>query len=241
MRAHGGALGSAARRGIDARSLDDDLASRGAAILPALLSRQDCRRLRAVYDESARFRGTILMARHGFGRGEYRYFAYPLPGVVEELRASLYELLAPIANRWAVELGTPQRYPAELAEFLAACSEAGQRRPTPLLLRYRAGDYNCLHQDRYGALVFPLQVAILLSSPGEEFRGGELVLVEQRPRMQSRAEVVALGQGDAVAFAVHGRPVRGPRGFYRAQMRHGVSRLTWGERTTLGVIFHDAT
>jgi hypothetical protein len=180
------------------------------------------------------------MARHGFGQGEYKYFSYPLPALVEGLRNTLYPHLAPIANAWNERMGIETRYPKEHREFLALCHDSGQTRPTPLLLRYEAGDYNCLHQDLYGELAFPLQTAILLSEPGEDFTGGEFVLTEQRPRMQSRAEVVPLKQGDAVIFAVHHRPVRGTRGTYRVNMRHGVSRLRSGHRLTLGVIFHDA-
>jgi hypothetical protein len=181
------------------------------------------------------------MGRHGFGRGEYRYFAYPLPGLVDALRNAVYPRLARVANRWNASMGLAVRYPATHAEFIDRCHAAGQRRPTPLLLRYGAGDYNCLHQDLYGEHVFPLQVAILLSEPGRDFQGGEFVLTEQRPRVQSRAEVVPLRQGDAVVFAVHQRPVQGTRGCYRVNLRHGVSRLRSGHRHTLGVIFHDAT
>ena len=181
------------------------------------------------------------MSRHGFGRGEYRYFDYPLPAHVAELRGALYPWLAPIANRWNASMGVAVRYPATHAEFIERCHLAGQRRPTPLLLQYGAGDYNCLHQDLYGEHVFPLQVAVLLSDPGRDFSGGEFVLTEQRPRMQSRAEVVPLRQGDAVVFAVHRRPVQGVRGSYRVTMRHGVSRVRRGHRHTLGIIFHDAT
>jgi hypothetical protein len=180
------------------------------------------------------------MSRHGFGRGEYKYFAYPLPGIVQGLRAALYRELAPVANRWNQAMGIGDRFPDEHAEFIKRCHDAGQERPTPLLLQYGAGDYNCLHQDLYGPLVFPIQVAFLLSEPGRDFTGGEFVLTEQRPRMQSRPEVVPLGQGDAVAFAVHRRPVHGTRGPYRVNMRHGVSRLRSGHRHTLGIIFHDA-
>ena len=180
------------------------------------------------------------MARHGFGRGEYKYFAYPLPDIVAALRPALYAPLVPIANRWNEAMGIAVRYPATHAEFIARCHAAGQTRPTPLLLRYGAGDYNCLHQDLYGEHVFPLQVVILLSQPDTDFTGGELVLTEQRPRMQSRAEVVPLKRGDAAVFAVHHRPVQGTRGFYRVNMRHGVSRLTSGRRHTAGIIFHDA-
>jgi hypothetical protein len=181
------------------------------------------------------------MARHGFGRGEYKYFAYPLPDLVAAMRTALYARLAPIANRWGAASGTGTAYPLDHAAFLKLCHQAGQRRPTPLLLRYGPGDYNCLHQDLYGDLAFPIQVAVLLSQPGRDFTGGEFVLTEQRPRMQSRVEVVPLTQGDAVAFAVHDRPVQGARGTYRVNMRHGVSRLRSGGRHTIGIIFHDAT
>jgi uncharacterized protein len=200
----------------------------------------------ALYDaEQARFRSTVVMERHNFGRGEYKYFDYPLPEPIAGLRAALYAALVPTARRWreALSHGSPDEapLPAEHADYLALCHAAGQLRPTPLLLSYGPGDYNCLHQDLYGELVFPLQVAVLLSEPGRDFTGGELVLTEQRPRMQSRVEVVPLQQGDAVAFAVRERPVTGTRGVYRVQMRHGVSRLRTGARRTLGIIFHDAT
>ena len=180
------------------------------------------------------------MARHGFGRGEYRYYSYPLPEIVAELRETLYPRLAVIANSWNTAMGKPERFPLEHCEFLERCRAAGQTKPTPLLLQYGPGDYNCLHQDLYGENVFPLQVAILLSRPDEDFAGGEFVLTEQRPRMQSRAEVVPLGQGEGVVFPVHHRPVKGTRGIYRVTMRHGVSRLRSGKRHTLGIIFHDA-
>ncbi len=196
-----------------------------------------CEDIATFYDEPARFRSQVVMARHGFGRGEYRYFAYPLPDRVQALRTSLYPPLAGIANRWHARMGIAQRFPAEHADWLAECHAAGQTRPTPLLLRYGPGDYNCLHQDVYGAYVFPLQVAVLLS---KDFSGGEFVLTEQRPRMQSRAAIVPLTQGDAVIFAVHQRPVRGSRGDYRVTMRHGVSEVRSGRRHTLGIIFHDA-
>lgn len=232
---------------IEARIADLDwdrigaaLDAEGNALLPRLLSAEECAALSAMYDDPAPFRSRVVMARHGFGRGEYRYFAYPLPAAVAELRSSLYPRLAPIADRWNEAMGIDVRYPDRHAEFIARCHDAGQRRPTPLLLRYGAGDYNCLHQDLYGEHVFPLQVAILLSQPGEDFAGGEFVLTEQRPRMQSRAEVVTLTQGDGVAFAVQNRPVQGARGFYRVNMRHGVSRVRSGARHTLGIIFHDA-
>jgi hypothetical protein len=216
------------------------LDAHGCALLPGLLDPTACEEVAGWYDDDACFRSTVVMARHGFGRGEYRYFADPLPQLVRDLREGLYPPLAAIANRWAEALGTPQRFPAEHAAFRERCQAAGQRRPTPLLLRYGPGDYNCLHQDLYGEHVFPLQVAILLSEPGRDFDGGEFVLTEQRPRMQSRAEVVPLRQGDAVVFPVRERPVQGTRGAYRVNLRHGVSRLRSGRRYTLGVIFHDA-
>ena len=217
-----------------------DLDVHGCALLPRLLDAQACEAVAAWYEEPALFRSTVVMARHGFGRGEYRYLAYPLPEPVAGLRASLYPPLAEIANRWNEALGEPARFPSDHAEFLARCHAAGQTRPTPLLLRYGPGDYNCLHQDLYGEHVFPLQVAILLSEPGRDFEGGEFVLTEQRPRMQSRVEVCPLRQGDAVIFPVRQRPVRGGRGVYRVTLRHGVSRLRAGRRHTLGIIFHDA-
>ncbi|MGH7082251.1 MAG: 2OG-Fe(II) oxygenase [Acetobacteraceae bacterium] len=217
-------------------ALDQD----GAALLPGILEAEECAALREEYDREALFRSRIDMARHGFGRGEYKYFAAPLPPVVAALRTTLYPPLAAIAGRWHGMLGEAKSYPARHAEFLERCHEAGQTRPTPLLLRYRAGDYNCLHQDLYGEHVFPLQVVFLLSEPGRDFTGGEFLLVENRPRMQSRALVVPLGRGDGAVFAVHHRPVHGARGFYRATLRHGVSRLRSGQRQTLGVIFHDA-
>ena len=224
---------------IDTARLATSLDEHGYATLPALLSAGECRALAALYDDEAAFRSRVVMQRHGFGRGEYKYLRYPLPAPVEGLRGALYPLLAPIANRWREALGEKGRFPASLGDFLAECHAAGQTRPTPLILKYAAGDYNRLHQDLYGALVFPLQLTILLSDPAD-FAGGEFLLVEQRPRMQSRGEVVPLRQGEAVVFAVHHRPVRGTRGFYRVNLRHGVSRLRSGERTTLGVIFHDA-
>ena len=226
---------------IDWDDVGEQLDTAGCAVIPGLLDARLCTQLAACYDQAPRFRSRVVMERHGFGRGEYQYFAYPLPAPVAELRTTLYPPLARIANRWQAALGLDVRFPTEHADFLARCHAAGQLRPTPLLLRYRAGDYNCLHQDLYGEQVFPLQVAVLLSRPGEDFEGGEFVLTEQRPRMQSRAEVVALGQGDAVVFAVNQRPVQGTRGVYRVAMRHGVSRVRRGLRHTLGVIFHDAT
>lgn len=212
----------------------------GWAVLPGLLSRSECDETAALYAQEAEFRSHVHMARHGFGRGEYRYFAYPLPPLVAALRGALYPRLAPIANRWHERMGMDVRFPADHGEFLARCHAAGQLRPTPLLLQYGAGDYNCLHQDLYGEHVFPLQVAVLLSAPGADFIGGEFVLTEQRPRMQSRAAVVPLAKGDAVVFAVHVRPAHGSRGDYRVAMRHGVSEIGAGRRHTLGVIFHDA-
>jgi hypothetical protein len=217
-----------------------DLDARGYAILEALLSPPECTALATLYTDDERFRSRVVMARHGFGRGEYRYFSYPLPELVGGLRTAAYPLLAPIANRWNTSMGMNVRYPATHAEFIERCHAAGQQRPTPLLLRYGADDYNCLHQDLYGEHVFPLQMAVLLSEPGRDFDGGEFVLTEQRPRMQSRAEVVPLRQGDAVVFAVHQRPVQGVRGSYRVNLRHGVSRVRRGHRHTLGIIFHDA-
>jgi len=234
--------GSAVARldGVDWTALAAELDSQGCAVLPGLLDEGSCAGLAGLYPDTARFRSKVVMARHGFGRGEYQYFAHPLPPLVAALRHALYPPLAAIANRWSAALGSDERYPPAHADYLARCHEAGQRLPTPLLLRYGPGDYNCLHQDLYGALAFPLQVAVLLSAPGRDFTGGEFVLTEQRPRMQSRAEVVPLGQGDAVIFPVHHRPVQGTRGVYRVNLRHGVSRLRTGERHTLGIIFHDA-
>jgi uncharacterized protein len=217
-----------------------DLDERGAALLPGLLDRDACRALAASWDDASLFRSRVVMAKHGFGRGEYRYFGYPLAFDLAPMRAALYAGLAPLANRWNQRLDVAGRFPATHAEFLARCHAAGQSRPTPLLLRYVAGDYNCLHRDLYGEQVFPLQMAILLSAPGADFTGGEFVLTEQRPRMQSRVEVLSLAQGDAVIFAVSERPVAGTRGTYRVTHRHGVSRVTRGERHTLGVILHDA-
>ncbi|MBV8837892.1 MAG: 2OG-Fe(II) oxygenase [Alphaproteobacteria bacterium] len=225
---------------LDWARVGADLDAHGCAITGALLSADECAAIASRYVDDAPYRSRVIMARHGFGRGEYKYFAYPLPGTVAALRASLYPPLAEIANRWNGELGIEQRFPAQHAAYLKRCHAAGQARPTPLLLQYGAGDYNCLHQDVYGELVFPLQVAFLLSRPGADFSGGEFVLTEQRPRMQSRAEVVPLRQGEGVIFPVHHRPVHGTRGVYRVNMRHGVSRLRDGRRHTLGIIFHDA-
>ena len=212
----------------------------GYAVLPGLLGAACCRELGALYDNDAAFRSRVVMARHNFGRGEYKYLRYPLPESVVVLRRALYARLAPLANEWHRRLRLEPRFPEGLDAFLARCHEAGQLRPTPLLLKYQDGDYNCLHQDLYGDLVFPVQATVLLSTPGGDFTGGEFVLVETRPRMQSRAEIVPLGQGDAVVFAVNYRPVAGTRGDYRVAMRHGVSRLRSGHRFTLGIIFHDA-
>ncbi|HXI07756.1 MAG: 2OG-Fe(II) oxygenase [Bradyrhizobium sp.] len=225
---------------IDWAQATAELDAQGCAVLRSLLMPDECTALAAMYPDDGQFRSRVVMGRHGFGRGEYKYFAYPLPDLIAELRPALYGRLAGIANRWNESMGIDIRYPAAHAAFLKRCHEAGQTRPTPLLLQYEAGDYNCLHQDLYGEHVFPLQVAILLSEPGRDFAGGEFVLTEQRPRMQSRAEVVPLTQGDAVAFAVHHRPVQGTRGTYRVNLRHGVSRVRSGHRHTVGVIFHDA-
>ena len=224
---------------LDWGTIAQELEGSGCATIP-LLASDECTSLAGLYGAEAAFRSTIVMARHGFGRGEYKYFNYPLPPIVAELRAALYPGLAEIASRWNEVLGSDVRFPANHAAFLERCREAGQAKPTPLLLQYGPGDYNCLHQDLYGEHVFPLQVAFLLSRPGEDFTGGEFVLTEQRPRMQSRAEVVPLRQGEGVIFPVHHRPVKGSRGPYRVNMRHGVSRIRSGHRHTLGVIFHDA-
>ncbi len=218
----------------------DDLNQFGCTVLPQLLQPDECDAIAGLFDDNTNFRSKVVMARHGFGRGEYKYFSDPLPATVQALRTTLYPPLAVIANGWNAALKSQVRFPPAHAEFRARCHAAGQNRPTPLLLRYGAGDYNCLHQDLYGEHVFPLQVAILLSRPGEDFDGGEFVLTEQRPRMQSRVEVVPLGRGDGVIFAVNERPVRGAKGTYRVKLRHGVSRLRSGRRHTLGIIFHDA-
>jgi hypothetical protein len=220
--------------------IESELDAYGCAVAPKLLSRETCHELAGLYPDDACFRSRIVMAAHGFGRGEYKYFADPLPEVVVALRRGFYARLAPLADRWNEAMGVAVRYPVEHEAFRARCHAAGQMRPTPLLLRYGPGDYNCLHQDVYGEHLFPLQVAILLSEPGRDFTGGEFVLTEQRPRMQSRAEVVGLRQGDGVIFAVRERPVQGARGPYRVNLRHGVSRIKSGERFTLGVIFHNA-
>ena len=219
---------------------ESSLGQSGFAILASALAPAQCKSLIKLYDDDANFRSRVVMARHGYGKGEYKYFSYPLPALVKELRTTLYPPLAKIANDWMEKIKSEVRYPATHAAFLERCHDAGQTRPTPLLLRYGAGDYNCLHQDLYGEHVFPLQAAFLLSEPDRDFEGGEFVLTEQRPRMQSRAEVVPLRQGDAVVFAVNERPVQGTRGIYRVKMRHGVSRLRSGHRHTLGIIFHDA-
>lgn len=224
----------------DWRALTGQLDAYGCAVLPALLSPQECQAVATLYSEERHFRSHVNMARHGFGRGEYRYFAYPLPQPIGDLRAALYPQLAGVANGWNARMGIAERYPDEHAAFLERCHAAGQTRPTPLLLQYGQGDFNCLHQDLYGDLAFPIQVAILLSEPGTDFTGGEFVLTEQRPRMQSRVEVVPLRRGDGVAFAVHNRPVQGTKGTYRVNLRHGVSRVRSGMRHTLGIIFHDA-
>ena len=220
--------------------VSQDLDAKGSAVLEHLLPPEECRHLAALYTQDDLFRSRVVMARHGFGRGEYKYFKYPLPGLIEELRTTVYPQLVPIANRWNEAMGIRVQFPEKHADFIQRCHKAGQTRPTPLLLQYQPEDYNCLHQDLYGEHVFPLQLAILLSEPGRDFRGGEFVMTEQRPRMQSRAEVVPLRQGDGVVFAVHNRPVRGTRGVYRVSLRHGVSRVRSGLRHTLGVIFHDA-
>jgi hypothetical protein len=225
---------------LDWTAISADLDAFGCATTGMVLSEQQCASLAQCFTSEGLFRSRVIMARHGFGRGEYKYFAYPLPEIVAALRRALYPALAQIANRWNERLGVAARYPGDHASYLAMCHKAGQTKPTPLLLQYGAGDYNCLHQDLYGEHVFPLQATILLSWPGAEFSGGEFVLTEQRPRMQSRAEVVPLMQGEAVIFAVHHRPAHGARGFYRVNMRHGVSRVRSGRRCTLGIIFHDA-
>lgn len=225
---------------IDWPAITTHLDGNGWAVLPGLLSPDECSSVAGLYGEDGIFRSHIIMARHGFGRGEYKYFSYPLPDIIAALRTALYPQLAPIANRWNESMGIDVRYPTAHGDFIKRCHKAGQTRPTPLLLQYNAGDYNCLHQDLYGEHVFPLQVAILLSEPERDFTGGEFVLTEQRPRMQSRAAVVPLKQGDAVVFAVHNRPVQGTRGTYRVNLRHGVSQLRSGHRHTVGIIFHDA-
>ncbi len=225
---------------LDWRSITEHLDAFGNAVLPNVLTAKECREITEMYAKADHFRSRVVMQRHGFGRGEYQYFKYPLPLLIDEFRTALYEQLQPIANAWSERMKVDTRYPATHAQFLARCHDAGQTLPTPLLLRYVEGDYNCLHQDLYGEHVFPIQVAVLLARPGQDFTGGEFVLTEQRPRMQSRPEIVPLNQGDAVAFAVRDRPVKGTRGTYRVKLRHGVSRLRSGQRHTLGIIFHDA-
>jgi len=225
---------------LDWQQVGRHLDEQGSALLQGVLSPEECRALAALYSEEPLFRSRVVMGRHGFGRGEYKYFSYPLPELIQGLRIALYPRLAPIANRWNTAMGIEVRYPESHYAFVQRCHDAGQKRPTPLLLQYGEGDFNCLHQDLYGEHVFPIQVAILLSEPQRDFTGGEFVLTEQRPRMQSRPEVVPLRQGDAVAFAVHHRPVQGTRGTYRVNLRHGVSRLRSGQRHTVGIIFHDA-
>jgi hypothetical protein len=235
-----GGLRSSVGDDIDWRTATAALDERGVAVVGPVLTPEECRALAALYDDDARFRSRIVMERHAYGRGEYQYFRYELPPEVEKLRRALYARLAPVANRWAERLGVETRYPATLDAFLKFCHANGQTRPTPLLLRYETEGFNCLHQDLYGAIAFPLQVTVLLSRPGDDFTGGEFLLVEQRPRAQSRGEVVPLRQGEAVIFANNERPQHGARGWYRVKLRHGVSRLTAGQRFTLGVIFHDA-
>jgi hypothetical protein len=225
---------------LDWQQIADNLDQHGSALLQSVLSPDECQALAALYSDESIFRSRVVMGRHGFGRGEYKYFNYPLPELIQGLRTALYPRLAPVANRWNTAMAMDVRYPHSHDEFVQRCHDAGQERPTPLLLQYGPGDFNCLHQDLYGEHVFPIQVAILLSEPQRDFTGGEFVLTEQRPRMQSRPEVVPLRQGDAVAFAVHHRPVQGTRGTYRVNLRHGVSRLRSGQRHTVGIIFHDA-
>lgn len=225
---------------IDWVSVSKDIDSQGNTVMSSLLNADECRAIANLYPQSDAFRSQVIMARHGFGRGEYKYFRYPLPTLVAALRTTLYGRLVAIANRWSEELQNTVRYPEEHENFLERCHTAGQTQATPLLLQYGAGDYNCLHQDLYGEHVFPLQIAVLLSEPGRDFTGGEFVMTEQRPRMQSRPVVIRLRQGDAVVFAVHNRPVRGAHGFYRVNLRHGVSQIRSGRRHTLGIIFHDA-
>jgi len=226
---------------LDWQRISQHLDETGNASIVSLLTPAECRVTAGWYANEALFRSKVVMAKHGFGRGEYKYFSYPLPPMVAALRGELYPQLAAVANRWNEQLRARTRYPSTHPEFLARCHEVGQTRPTPLMLQYAVGDYNCLHQDLYGECIFPLQVAILLSQPGDDFTGGEFIITEQRPRMQSRAEVVPLQQGDAVILAVHHRPVQGARGTYRVNLRHGVSRIRSGHRHTLGVIFHDAS
>jgi uncharacterized protein len=228
-------------KALDWERVAKDLDAHGRAMIEGLITREECDALAELYSVDGIFRSRVVMGRHGFGRGEYKYFSYPLPDIIAGLRTAIYPRLAPIANGWNAAMGIDVRYPKRHADYIARCHDAGQLRPTPLLLQYGADDYNCLHQDLYGEHVFPLQVTILLSEPERDFTGGEFVLTEQRPRMQSRPEVVPLRQGDAVVFAVHHRPVQGTRGVYRVNLRHGVSRVRSGHRHTVGVIFHDAT
>jgi hypothetical protein len=225
---------------LDWPGLEQQLDEDGYALIPSLLSSKACDEVSALYGQSEPFRSEIVMARHGFGRGEYKYFAYPLPDLVARLRSALYPRLVPIANRWHAQMSLPSRFPESHQDFLDQCHAAGQKRPTPLLLQYGPGDYNCLHQDLYGEHVFPLQVAVVLSDPAQDFNGGEFVMTEQRPRMQSRPMVIGLKKGDGLIFAVNQRPVKGVRDYYRVTLRHGVSRLHSGKRHTLGIIFHDA-
>lgn len=225
---------------LDWSGIAASLDNRGYAITPPLLPEDECRALAALYGSEANFRSRVVMQRHAFGRGEYKYLRYPLPSAVEELRRAMYPRLAPIANRWRERLSEDGRFPPSLDQFLKQCHVVGQQRPTPLILKYEADDYNCLHQDLYGEMVFPLQLTVLLSEPAGEFTGGEFLLLEQRPRAQSKGEVVPLRRGEAVIFAVHHRPVEGARGAYRVNLRHGVSRLLSGRRYSLGIIFHDA-
>jgi hypothetical protein len=227
-------------KALDWERVSQDLDAQGSAVIERIITPAECDALAELYPEDGIFRSRVVMGKYGFGRGEYRYFSYPLPDIIDGLRTAIYPCLTPIANRWNTALGIDVRYPENHAEFIARCHDAGQLRPTPLLLQYGAGDYNCLHQDLYGEHVFPLQVTILLSEPERDFTGGEFVLTEQRPRMQSRPEVVPLRQGNAVVFAVHHRPVQGSRGAYRVNLRHGVSRVRSGHRHTVGIIFHDA-
>ena len=225
---------------LDWQEIGQNLDEQGNAVLAGVLTLQECKALASLYPNEDGFRSRVVMGRYGFGRGEYKYFSYPLPDIIEDIRTELYSRLAPLANKWNESMKIDVRYPAKHAQFIKRCHDAGQERPTPLLLQYGAGDFNCLHQDLYGEHVFPIQVTFLLSEPGKDFTGGEFVLTEQRPRMQSRPEVVPLRQGDAVAFAVYYRPVQGRRSVYRVIMRHGVSRLRSGHRHTMGIIFHDA-
>jgi hypothetical protein len=226
---------------IDWEKCSEDLNADGYAVIEKLIAPSQCQSIATLYDDDQQFRKRVIMEKHGFGKGEYKYFAYPLPKMIEEIRTAVYAKLAPIANAWHAAMKLDVRFPGSHAEFLERCHKAGQVKPTPLILKYHANDYNCLHQDLYGEHVFPMQLAILLSAPDEDFEGGEFVLTEQRPRMQSRVNVVPLKQGDAVIFAVNHRPMRGTKGFYRVVMRHGVSRIRTGKRLTTGIIFHDAT